>query len=74
VRSISSKNRNQKNSTRHSSAFTLLGLVVVVAIIAILVAIFVVSYNNWSQSVAIAQLKSDLNNAASATENYQTLK
>ncbi len=67
--------RNIKKSSKHSAfkpAFTVIELIVVVVIIAILAGIIIVSYSSWRQSTTVAQLKSDLGNAASAMENYRT--
>jgi prepilin-type N-terminal cleavage/methylation domain-containing protein len=65
------KIRVNNKRVRFSSAFTIIELIVVVAIIAILAAIVIVSYSSWRQSTTVSQLKSDLNNAASAMENYR---
>jgi len=57
------------------SAFTIVELLVVIAVIAILVGIVLLSFGAWRNSTAINSLKSDLSNAASAmesTRNFNT--
>ena len=54
---------------RKINGFTLVELIVVISIIGILASITTISYNSWRQSIMVAQLKSDLNGAASAMED-----
>ncbi len=72
MRGNKNNKRNYLKGSHLKSAFTLIELVVVFAIIGILVTITVVSYNGWKQSTVAAQLKSDLSNVASAMENVRT--
>ena len=51
--------------------FTIVELILVIAIIGILASISIVSYGNWQQIVVKAQLKSDLGSAATAMESYR---
>lgn len=59
-----------KNKFR--SAFTIVELIVVIAVIGILAGIVLVSYGSWRTSVATSSLKSDLVHAASAMESNRT--
>jgi prepilin-type N-terminal cleavage/methylation domain-containing protein len=56
-------NRNIK------SAFTIVELLVGIAVIGILAAISVVSYASWQNYISIDVIKSDANNMAAAMEN-----
>jgi len=53
---------------RRSSAFTIVELIVVIAVIGILATISIISYNGWRTNTVTNQLKSDLTNAAAAME------
>ncbi|MEI6229052.1 MAG: prepilin-type N-terminal cleavage/methylation domain-containing protein [Candidatus Saccharibacteria bacterium] len=55
-----------------SKAFTIIELVVVITVIGILATITVVGYGNWRQSVDESVVKSDLQAAAAAMENYRS--
>jgi prepilin-type N-terminal cleavage/methylation domain-containing protein len=59
-----------KNKFR--SAFTIVELIVVIAVIGILAGIVLMSYGSWRTSVATSSLKSDLVHAASAMESNRT--
>ncbi|HEY8885992.1 MAG TPA: tail fiber protein [Candidatus Microsaccharimonas sp.] len=59
-----------KNKFR--SAFTIVELIVVIAVIGILAGIVLVSYGAWRTSVATSSLKSDLVHAATAMESSRT--
>lgn len=59
---------------QHKSGFTIVELIVVIAAIAILVGIVLVSYNGWRASVATSSLKSDLGHAASAMESARSFE
>lgn len=59
-----------KNKFR--SAFTIVELIVVIAVIGILAGIVLVSYGAWRTSVATSSVKSDLQHAASAMESNRT--
>ncbi len=54
------------------SGFTIVELIVVIAVIAILAGVVLVSYGAWRNSVATNSLKSDLVHAASAMESSRT--
>jgi len=71
MRNRLSKPLNRRKSTLYSGAFTIIELVIVIAIIGILATVIVVSYNGWKKSTISAQIKSDLNGVASAMENYR---
>lgn len=55
-----------------SSGFTLVELMVVIAILGILFAIVVLSYGSWRQMTAVREVTNDLTSAASAMNNYRT--
>ena len=59
-------------SIKHSRGFTLIELVVTVSVVGVLASITFISYANFRQSALAAQLKSDLNGAATAMENART--
>ncbi|MFZ2125732.1 MAG: prepilin-type N-terminal cleavage/methylation domain-containing protein [Candidatus Saccharimonadales bacterium] len=59
-------------STKQSNGFTIIELVVVMAIIGILASISIVGYGSWRQSITTTQLKSDLHGVAAAMENART--
>ena len=58
--------------TKSRSAFTIVELIVVIAVIAILAGVVLVSYGAWRTSVVTSSLKSDLVHAASAMESSRT--
>jgi len=64
--------KNRLASSKCHSAFTLIEIIVSIAIVGILAGIVILSYNGWQKSVTIAQIKSDLNGVASAMENART--
>ena len=68
---ISSSNVSLKRNN-YFPAFTLIEIIVSIAIIGILAGIVVISYNGWQKSVTISQVKSDLNGVASAMEHART--
>jgi len=72
MRSKLNNKRNRSISSRLTSAFTIIELIVVISIIGILAAITVVSYGSWKQSTITTQLKSDLNGVVGAMENART--
>jgi len=55
-----------------NAGFTIVELIVVIAVIAVLVSIVILSYNGWRTSVATNSLKSDLGHAASAMESARS--
>jgi prepilin-type N-terminal cleavage/methylation domain-containing protein len=59
-----------KNKVR--AGFTIVELIVVIAVIAILASVVLASYGSWRTSVATNSLKSDLEHAASAMESSRT--
>lgn len=59
----------KKSLVKNTEGFTLVEMIVVVVVIAILSGISLVGYNEWEKNSITAQLKSDLNNVASAMEN-----
>lgn len=59
-------------ATKKSHGFTLVEIMVVVAVLAILFAIVVLSYGNWREVTASKEVSNDLKAAASALKNYQT--
>ena len=61
-----------KATTSTRAGFTIVELVVVIAVIGILATITIVSYGAWRKSTLAAQVKSDLNGAASAMESART--
>lgn len=57
--------------SKFKSGFTLAEMIVVISVIAILAAVSYVSYTNWRSQTMTAQIKSDLNSAATAMEDYR---
>jgi len=65
-----SRNTGIKQSGGNSSnGFTIVELILVIAIIGILASISIVSYGNWQKKLVGVQLKSDLGGVATAMEN-----
>jgi prepilin-type N-terminal cleavage/methylation domain-containing protein len=57
---------------RNNKAFTIVELVVVIAVIGILSTIVIVGYGSWRTSTATSSLKSDLGQAAASMESART--
>ncbi|MEO6109780.1 MAG: tail fiber protein [Candidatus Saccharimonadales bacterium] len=55
------------------TAFTIVELIVVISVIAVLVAISIVSYSGWQNGVRASVVKNDLNAAAATLENARSL-
>jgi len=53
----------------NKQGFTIIEMLVVIAIIGILAAIVVVSYSSWNKTIAVTQIKNDLSEASTALEN-----
>ena len=60
------------STTKQRNGFTIVEILVVIVVISILATISIVSYGAWKKSTAVAQVKSDLNGVASATESART--
>lgn len=69
MRNSCKKKSNISKNPRVVTAFTLVEMMIVLAVIAILVSIVIISYSGWRQSTISTQLKSDLNGAVAAMEN-----
>jgi prepilin-type N-terminal cleavage/methylation domain-containing protein len=54
------------------NGFTIIELIVVISIIAILATVSVIGYSSWRNSTIATKVKSDLNAAGSALEDYRT--
>ena len=65
-------NKNKSQISVKDAGFTLIELIVVIAVMGILATIVLLNYGKWQDSIAIANLKSDLNGAAAAMENSRT--
>ncbi len=65
------KIKNNEN-IKFLPGFTIVELITIIVVIGILASISVVSYGNWHHSVAVAQVKSDLNGVASAMQDART--
>lgn len=61
-----------KSGGRTHSGFSIVELLIVIAVVGIIAAITYVGYGAWQYSARTAQVKSDLTNAASAMENART--
>jgi len=53
----------------HQKGFTIVELLVVIAVIGVLATIVVVAYNGWKHTTLVAEVQSDLNGAAAALES-----
>lgn len=58
--------------TKKNTGFTLVELMVVIATLAVLFTIVVLSYGNWRETTATREVSNDLKAAATAMRNYQT--
>lgn len=61
-------------NTRHTSGFTIVELIIIIAIIGILAAIGIVSYSNWRRSIAHNAVQSDLQHARTGLDSYKNFK
>ncbi|RWZ78826.1 MAG: pilus assembly protein [Candidatus Microsaccharimonas sossegonensis] len=57
----------KQNSLRFSG-FTIVELLVIIAVIGILAGVSILGYGAWKKQTIVSQLKSDLNGAAQAME------
>ena len=71
TKTASTYNLRAKHDNRYRG-FTIVELIVVVAVIGILAGVVLVSYGSWRTSVATASVKSDLQHAASAMESSRS--
>jgi len=60
-----------KHIHKNNSGFTIVELIVVIAVIGILAGAVIIGYGSWRRTTQIAQVKSDLNGAASAMASAQ---
>lgn len=56
---------------RHQSGFTIVELIVSIAVIAILASVVIFGFSSWRTSVAKTEMKNELINAASAIKMYR---
>ncbi len=66
------KQKHPQYSQNIARGFTIVELLVVIAVIGILAAVSVIGYGAWRATTLEAQVKSDLNGAASAMESART--
>lgn len=59
---------------RHTSGFTIVELIVVIAIIGILAGITLVGYANWKRTTADSTVRSDMQQAVAGLESYRNFK
>lgn len=57
---------------RQKNGFTIIEIIVVVAVVGILATIVGIGYSGWKRSTVESQVKSDLTHVASAMEDYRT--
>lgn len=66
--------KNVRNYSKSHTGFTLVEIIVVVAIIAILAGVTIVGYGAWRNSVLTTEVKSTLGTAASAMDNSRNFE
>ena len=74
MRTVTMRNGNRRSLGRHAAGFTLIELMIVVAVIAILAAVAFPSYNDHVRKSRRAQAKADLVELAQQLERHHTVQ